>query len=47
MVRVADLQNRIVEVMSEFVEQRIDRETTRLYPNRNLVAGETYFASAA
>jgi hypothetical protein len=32
---------------SDFVEQRIDRETARLYPNRRLVEGEAYFASAA
>jgi hypothetical protein len=32
---------------SEFQQQRIERETKRLYPLRNLVAGETYFALAA
>jgi hypothetical protein len=31
---------------SEFHEQRIALETHRLYPHRNLVAGETYFALA-
>jgi hypothetical protein len=30
-----------------FQQQRIDRETERLYPHRQLVAGESYFASAA
>jgi hypothetical protein len=29
-----------------FQEQRIERETERLYPHRNLVAGETFFAQA-
>jgi hypothetical protein len=31
----------------EFQQQRIERETERLYPHRNLVAGETYFTLAA
>jgi hypothetical protein len=30
-----------------FQQQRIERETKRLYPHRDLVAGETYFALAA
>jgi len=30
-----------------FQEQRIDQETERLYPHRNLVAGETFFALPA
>jgi hypothetical protein len=29
-----------------FQQQRIERETERLYPHRNLVAGETFFAQA-
>jgi len=32
---------------SEFQQQRIDQETERLYPNRDLVAKETYFDLAA
>jgi hypothetical protein len=32
---------------STFQQQRIDHETERLYPHRNLVAGEAYFAMAA
>lgn len=31
----------------EFQQQRIERETERLYPHRNLVAGEAFFAMAA
>ena len=30
-----------------FQQQRIERETQRLYPYRNLVAGEAFFAQAA
>ena len=30
-----------------FQQQRIQRETERLYPHRNLVAGEAFFALAA
>jgi hypothetical protein len=37
----------IGEQWAAFQHQRIERETQRLYPQRNLVAGETYFASAA
>jgi hypothetical protein len=37
----------IGEHWQEFQLQRIERETERLYPQRNLVAGETYFALAA
>jgi hypothetical protein len=37
----------IGERWSEFQQQRIERETKRLYPHRTLVAGETYFAMAA
>ncbi len=32
---------------SQFQQYRIDREIARLYPNRELVAGEAYFAMAA
>lgn len=32
---------------TRFQEQRIQHETERLYPHRNLVAGETFFAHAA
>src|SRR5271157_149232 len=31
----------------EFQQQRIERETERLYPHRSLVAGEAFFAMAA
>jgi hypothetical protein len=31
----------------DFQQQRIDHETERLYPHRNLVAGEAFFALAA
>lgn len=31
----------------EFQQQRIERETERLYPHRNLVAGEAFFTMAA
>ena len=31
----------------EFQQQRIEREAERLYPNRDLVAGEAFFAMAA
>lgn len=37
----------IGEQWSIFQQQRIDHETERLYPHRDLVAGETYFAMAA
>jgi hypothetical protein len=30
-----------------FQQQRIERETERLYPHRKLVASETFFALAA
>jgi hypothetical protein len=37
----------IGEYWSAFQQQRIERETERLYPHRNLIAGQTYFAMAA
>jgi hypothetical protein len=37
----------IGDYWSTFQQQRIDEETERLYPHRNLVAGEAYFAMAA
>jgi hypothetical protein len=31
----------------EFQQQRIEQETKRLYPHRNVVAGEAFFAMGA
>jgi hypothetical protein len=37
----------IGDCWQEFQQQRIEQETERLYPHRNLVAGEAFFAMAA